>query len=165
MRSGLPALFQSIPVASAVCRAETLSAEAATYRQDVVSLGWEDRIKTRARRRSDSGFEFATTLPRGTVLRDGDCFVFVTPLVVVRVLERAEPVLVVRPRTSQQWALYAYHIGNSHQPVMVADDGIVCPDGPGIEDVLKHYGVPFVREVRAFTPVGQVPDHRHQRTP
>ncbi len=40
------------------------------------TLGWEERLKVRARRESDTGFEFATALPRGTVLRDGDCFVF-----------------------------------------------------------------------------------------
>src|SRR5262245_32544652 len=115
-------IFQSMPVAGAVHRVDELPLPAAKYRQDTVTLGWEDRVKTRARRRSDAGFEFATALARGTVLRDGDCFVFEAPPVVVRVAEAAEAVLVIRPQTSQDWALFAYHIGNSHQPIMLAAD-------------------------------------------
>ncbi len=43
-------------------------------------------------------------------------------------------------------ALFAYHIGNSHQPVMIADDAIVCPDALGMEQVLTYHAIPFLRE-------------------
>ena len=163
MRSALSTMFQSLPVASAVYRADALPREAAKHAQETVTLGREDRLKARARRRSDTGFEFATALARGTVLSEGDCFVFDAPPVIVRVVERPEPVLVIRPQTSQEWALFAYHIGNSHQPLMLADDGIVCPDVTGMEQVLTYHGIPFARDLRAFTPVGQIPDHQHPR--
>jgi urease accessory protein len=155
-------VFNFLPVAKDVHRLDALPGTAGGYRHDTVTLGWEDRVKARARRTSDLGFEFATTLPRGTVLREGDCFAFDVPPVVVSVVERAEPVFVIRPETPGDWALFAYHIGNSHQPLMLADDAIVCAEVPGMEQVLLYHSIPFSREVRPFTPIGQIPDHQHQ---
>ena len=155
-------VFKSLPVAKELHQAEALPIEASAHPRDTVTLGWEDRLKGRARRRSDLGFEFATTLARGTILRQGDCFIFDVPPLIVGVIERAEPVFVIRPGTHREWALFAYHIGNSHQPVMIADDAIVCADAPGMEQVLTYHGIPFVRQVRPFTPVGQIPEHQHQ---
>ena len=117
--------------------------------------------KNFARRRSDRGVEFATALPRGTVLRQDDCLLLPTLHLVVRVIELAEPVLIVRPATPTLWALYAYQIGNSHQPIMLTDDALVCPDILGMEQVLTYHGIPFERDERPFTPVSQVPSHGH----
>jgi len=155
-------VFKSLPLAKEVHRLSALPVAARGYARDRVTLGWEDRVKGRGRRRSDLGFEFATTLPRGTVLRDGDCFVFDGPPLVVVVVERAESVFVIRPDTGHDFALFAYHIGNSHQPLMLADAAIVCPDAPGMEQVLVYHGIPFSRELRPFTPIGHIPDHQHQ---
>jgi urease accessory protein len=150
--------FATVPVADAVEREEQLAADGG-YARDSITLGWEDRLKTRARRHSDGGFAFAVALPRGTILRDGDCFVLHAPPRVIVVRERTEPVFVVRPRSQGEWALWAYHIGNSHQPIMIADEAIVCPDLPGMEQVLTYHGIPFTRETRAFTPVSAAPGH------
>ena len=158
-------MFKSLPVAREVHRTDALSGAALGYPRDTVTLGWEERLKGRARRRSDLGFEFATTLARGSVLRQDDCFLFVGPPLIVRVVERAEPVFVIRPGTSSEWALFAYHIGNSHQPVMVGSDAIVCPEVPGMEQVLRYHAIPFSRDLRPFTPAGQIPDHQHQLSP
>lgn len=155
-------MFTSIPTAREAHRLNELPVTARSYARDTITLGWEERVKGRARRTSDSGFEFATALPRGTVLRDGDCFVFDTPPLAVGVVELAEPVLVIRPASPMEWALFAYHIGNSHQPLMLAEDALVCPDYLGMSQVLSYYGIPFSREDRPFTPVSQVSDHRHQ---
>lgn len=79
----------------------------------------------------------------------------------MRVVEAVEPMLVVRPHTAQEWGVFAYHIGNSHQPVMFVDDAIVCPDALGMNEILTYHAIPFVRERRRFTPLGQLPDHQH----
>jgi urease accessory protein UreE len=154
-------VFRSLPVARTRCRADNLPAAAVAYPQDAVTVGWEERLKTRARRRSDSGFEFATALPRGTILVAGDLLVLDDVQRVIEVRELEEDVLVIRPASPQQWALFAYHIGNSHQPVMIADDGIVCAELLGMKQVLEFHGIPFERERRPFTPVGLIPDHQH----
>jgi len=154
-------VFRSLPIVHAVHRRDTLPASAHGYTQDTITLGWEERLKARGRRRSDGGVEFGTTLPRGAALREGDCLVLEGPAVVVTVVERPEPVLIVEPRTAAEWGLYAYYIGNSHHPVMIADRGLVCPDGPGMEQVLLQHGIAYSRSNLPFTPVGLLLDHRH----
>src|SRR5262245_671453 len=154
-------VFRSLPTASIVYREETLRAAARNYTRDTVTLGWEERLKARSRRQSDNGIEFATVLPRGTVLREGDCLVLDAHALVISVVERAEAVFVIEPATCADWGLYGYLIGNSHQPVMIADGAILCPDVPGMEQVLNHHGIRFSRATRAFTPVTLVSDHRH----
>jgi urease accessory protein len=153
-------MFKSLPVVYDVRRLEAgpLSAD---YRVDTMTLGWEDRLKTRARRRSDGGCEFATSLARGTVLREGDALVLETLRLVVRVVEQQEAVFVITPETPCEWALFAYHIGNGHQPIMLIDDGIVCLDVMGMAQLLEYHAIPYERSRRAFTPVGQIPAHQH----
>ena len=153
--------LKSIAVVHEVRREDALPLPARTWSRDTMTLGWEDRLKARARRRSDGGREFATALPRGTVLNSGDCLLLDDPPVLIVIVEAAEPVFVVRPHTPAEWGLYAYYIGNNHQPIMIADDGIVCADVMGMEQVLEHHAIPFVREMRVFTPVAATADHRH----
>ena len=67
----------------------------------------------------------------------------------------------MNPRTAAEWGLYAYYIGNSHHPVMITDRAIVCPDVPGMEQVLLQHGIAYSRSTQPFTPVGLLLDHRH----
>ena len=153
------ALFRSIPIVEGTHREEHLPPEAAAFDRDILTLGWEERLRTRARRTSDSGFEFATALPRGTILRDGDAFVLHEARRVVVLRERAEPVFVIEPSTPLECGLWAYQIGNSHQPLMVTPTALICPDVPGMEQVLQYHAIPFTRDRRAFTPASQGPAH------
>jgi len=152
-------LFRSVPIADAVFRLERLPAGLADHPRDSMTLGWEERAKARARRRTDGGIEFGTALPRATVLREGDCLALENPPLLIVIHECPEPVLVARPTSAATWALWGYYIGNSHQPLMIADDLLVCADVPGMEQVLNYHGIPFTREMRAFTPVLQPPGH------
>jgi urease accessory protein len=145
--------LRSIAVATDVTRRGALSEKARTYRVETLTVGWEERQRTRARRRTDQGTEFATALPRGTVLRGEDCLVIDDQLLVVEILECAEPVLVVEPRTPREWALAGYSIGNSHQPVMLTGTTILCPDTPGMDEYLERSGILFTRAMMPFTPV------------
>lgn len=154
-------VFKTLPVAHEIHRLDALPDAARGWARDTITLGWEERMKARGRRRSDGGLEFGTALPRGSVLGGGDCFLFDGPRCVVVVVEREEPVFVVEPRTAPEWGLFAYYIGNSHQPVMITDGAIICPDLPGMEQVLVQHGMAFSRSTRPFTPVGLLVDHQH----
>ncbi|HUR34127.1 MAG TPA: urease accessory protein UreE [Vicinamibacterales bacterium] len=142
-----------------VFRLERLPAGLIEDPRDGIELTWADRLKTRARRRTIGGVEFGLALPRGTVLRDGDCLALDHPRLVVVVQEALEPVVAVRPESAGQWALWAYYIGNSHLPLMIAGDALVCADDPGVEQVLAYHLIPFTRERRPFTPVSAAPGH------
>lgn len=154
-------VLKPLPIVRGVHREAELPDAARGYERDTITLGWEERLKARGRRISDAGLEFGTALPRGTILRTGDCFVLDGARMVVAIVERPEPVLVIQPGSSREWGLFAYHIGNSHQPVMVSEAEIVCPDLPGMRQVLELHGIRFSRVMRPFTPVSAVPDHRH----
>ncbi|HKB09339.1 MAG TPA: hypothetical protein VKD69_01755 [Vicinamibacterales bacterium] len=132
-----------------------------SYERDTVTLGWDDRTHVHGRRRTDGGVEFGTSLPRGTVLRAGDLLVLDAEQLVVAVVERPEPVFVVEPRTPSEWGLFAYHIGNRHQPLMVTDHALVCPDVPGVEQLLRQHRMPYARALLPFTPAATVAGHHH----
>jgi urease accessory protein len=131
------------------------------YTRDTVTLGWEDRTHAHGRRRTDGGVEFGTALPRGTVLRAGDGLVLDAERLVVTVVERPEEVFVIEPRTAHEWALFAYHIGNRHQPLMITEQGLVCPDVPGVEQLLQQHKMPYARATLPFTPAATVAGHQH----
>lgn len=154
-------VFRSLPIVHEVVRDGALAAPHSSYARDTLTLGWEERLKARGRRRSDGGTEFGTALPRGTVLTAGDCLICEPLERVFIVIERAEPVLIIEPRTQVEWGLFAYHIGNSHQPVMLTDREIVCADLPGMDQVLEQHAIVFSRGSRPFTPIGLLADHRH----
>jgi len=142
-------------------REDALPATVDGYARDTITLGWEDRLHVRGRRRSDGGVAFGLSLPRGTFLCGGDCLVIDEAKTVVLVVERPEPVFLIRPRTAQEWGLFAYHIGNRHQPLMITDTGIVCPDLPGVEQLLEQQRIPFACATLAFTPATTMAGHDH----
>jgi urease accessory protein len=154
-------VFKSLPVVHDLMREEALPAAAAAYVRETVTLGWEERLKARGRRRSDRGTEFGTALPRGTVLQGGDCLICEPLERVFVVAEREESVLVIEPHTPVEWGLFGYHIGNSHQPVMLTEREIVCADVPGMDQVLEQHAIAFTRAIRPFNPIGLLAEHRH----
>jgi urease accessory protein UreE len=60
-----------------------------------------------------------------------------------------------------EWALFAYHIGNRHQPLMITDQSLVCPDVPGVELLLQQHKMPYTRATMPFTPAATVAAHQH----
>lgn len=159
-------VFKTLPTTDVVVRAgggdpRERDAVAAGYRRDTLTLGWDDRLKGRGRRRTDGGVEFGTTLPRGTVLRAGDLLVVDALRLIVAVVERPEHVLVVVPASAGAWGMCGYHLGNGHQPVMFTDREIICLDTIGTAQILDQHGISFVRDLRPFTPVAAWADHQH----
>jgi urease accessory protein len=146
-------------VVERIHREEALPATARGYARDTITLGWEDRLRVHGRRRSDGGVAFGLFLPRGTILRAGDCLVLDDVKCVVVVIERPEPVFRIEPRTPQEWGLYAYHIGNRHQPLMITETSIVCPDVVGVEQLLEQQRISFARTTLPFTPATSVANH------
>jgi urease accessory protein len=140
-------------------REDALPPTARDYARDTLTLGWEDRLRVRGRRRSDGGVEVGLSLLRGTILRGGDCLVLDEAKTVVVVVERPEPVFLIEPHTPQEWGLFAYHIGNRHLPLMMTGAGIVCPDVAGVEQLLEQQRIPFARAKLAFTPATSVANH------
>jgi urease accessory protein len=131
------------------------------YRHDILSLTWEERRQGHGKRRSMSGFEFAISLPSGTILKQGDLFILEPDRTIVTVHETPEPVYIVRPKTSQEWAFYAYHVGNRHQQVMIGQTELIFLQNPAVRSLLEQLHVHFDLAERPFTAALANVGHSH----
>ena len=128
-----------------------LGPEHSSFHRETVTLTFEDRRQGHGRRRSDAGTEFAISLPNGTILKAGDCLILADAKTIVEVREASEPVYVIRPKTPQEWAYYAYHVGNRHQQVMIGSDELIFPQSPAVRSLLEQLHVAFTTDQRPFT--------------
>jgi len=131
------------------------------YRRDTLTLKWDDRRQGHGKRRSDAGLEFAISLPGGTILKEGDCMILGPERTIVSVREAPEPVYVVRPHTPQEWAYYAYHVGNRHQQVMIGESELIFLQNPAVRSLLEQLHVPFENAERPFTAALANVGHSH----
>jgi urease accessory protein len=131
--------------------ADEAASQYPAFRHDSLTLTFEDRRRGHGKRKSDSGTEFAISLPNGTILKGGDCIVLVAEKTVVTVKEAVEAVYVIRPKTPQEWAYYAYHVGNRHQQVMIGESELIFPQNPAVRSLLEQLRVDFQTDTRPFT--------------
>lgn len=134
-----------------IVQSPDMDSQYAGYRRETLTLTWEQRRQGHGRRTSDAGLEFGISLPGGTVLKGGDCMVLEPERTIVRIQEAPEPVYVVQPKTSQEWAYYAYHIGNRHQEVMIGETELIFLQNPAVRSLLEQLHVRFEKGERPFT--------------
>lgn len=91
------------------------------YCDEQVILPFDQRQKSRLRVRLESGVEAALQLPRGTILRGGDCLKTGDGRS-VQVLAAHEPVMQVTASSSQQLMRAVYHLANRHVPLQIGAD-------------------------------------------
>lgn len=131
------------------------------YRQDTLTLPWEERRQGHGKRRSDAGLEFAVSLPGGTVLKAGDCMILEPEQTIVMVREAPEAVYIVRPKTPQEWAYYAYQVGNRHQQVMIGEAELIFLQNAAVRGLLEQLHVHFETGERPFTAALANVGHSH----
>ncbi len=119
-------------------------------------LAFELRQKSRLRTAVASGEEIGLFLPRGTVLRDGDCLQADDGRV-VRVTAAAEDLIEVRCADADALARAAYHLGNRHTPVQVgagwlrlAADEVLAAMLRGLGATVTPVRAPFEPEAGAY---------------
>jgi len=138
-----------------------IASEYADYRRHTLTLTWEERRQGHGKRRTDSGVDFAISLPAGTILKAGDCMVLEPERTIVCVAEAVEPVYVIRPKTPQEWAYYAYHVGNRHQQVMIGETELIFLQNPAVRSLLEQLHVEFATDRRPFTAALANVGHSH----
>jgi urease accessory protein UreE len=131
--------------------AASLGSEHSGYRRDTITLAWEERRQGHGKRRSDAGLEFAVSLPGGAVLKESDCLVLGPEQTIVMVHEAPEAVYIVRPKAPQEWAYYAYQVGNRHQQVMIGETELIFLQNPAVRSLLEQLHVHFETDERPFT--------------
>jgi urease accessory protein len=116
---------------------------------DQLELTTAERERAHLRVRSRGNRELIISLPRGEELHDGDV-VHVEAGVAVVVVAAPEDVMEVTPRTTREWALAAYQLGNLHRPARFLGDAILTPYDRSSAEVLRALGVPTRRATRGF---------------
>jgi urease accessory protein len=139
-----------VTIVEQVHRVDALGSDTADFARGRMTLTWEERRQGHGRRRSDEGLEFGISLPPGTVLKHGDCLVLAPERAVVVVEEAIEPVFVIRTQTARDWAFYAYHVGNRHQPLALTDRDLVVPQNPAVRSLLDQLHASYVEDRRPF---------------
>ena len=114
-------------------------------------LPFELRQKSRLRTTVASGEEIGLFLPRGTLLRNGDCLQADDGRV-VRVEAAAEELIEVRCADSDALTRAAYHLGNRHTPVQVGAGWLRLAADDVLAAMLRGLGANVQAVRAAFEP-------------
>jgi urease accessory protein len=123
---------------------------------ELLTLPFEQRCKSRLRTRLASGEEIGLFLDRGTVLRGGDCLAADDGRF-VRVQSAPEKLMEARATTAQHLAQAAYHLGNRHTPIQVGEgwlrfvaDHVLAQMLAGLGVETSELSAPFEPEPGAY---------------
>jgi len=119
---------------------------------ETIELTWDQRSKPRGKYKTDQGTEIVLSLPRGTILHDGDTL-FNSETKTINVRAKAETVLVVRPQDISQACRIAHQLGNWHRAVQIDEDDCIItePDSP-LKKWLDDNGIKYSEEQRSYSP-------------
>jgi len=123
---------------------------------DSVTLPYLDRHRRRIRLVADSGAPFLLDLPRAQHLVDGDGLECDNGSY-LRVCAAAEPVIEIEADTPSDLLRIAWHLGNRHLPLQVADgrlriraDHVIADMVAGLGGHVTRVSAPFDPEIGAY---------------
>lgn len=135
--------------------------------QDQLVLRFDQRQKARQRARLLSGREVGIQLPRGTVLRGGDCLQGESGEI-VRVVAAPEPVSIATTNDPLLLAKAAYHLGNRHVHLEVKRGLLRYLRDHVLDHMIESLGLrvtyaqePFEPEAGAYAQQSQGHPHAH----
>ncbi len=137
-----------------------------TTAQATLSLPFELRQKSRLKARLDSGEEVGLMLPRGHVLRGGDCLKAETGLIIElkAARETVTTATAPDPLTLQR---ACYHFGNRHVPLQIAEHWIRYLEDHVLDDMARSLGLTLTHEQAPFEPEAGAyhqQHHEHQHS-
>jgi urease accessory protein len=140
-------LTELVPAAAAVPVAGAGEAVERT-----ATLTMDERRRSRSLLRLDDGGEAALTLPRGSVLRDGDRLRGEPAGVVVLVRAAAENLSVARTADRGLLTRAAYHLGNRHVPLQIGPDSLSYEHDHVLDDLARALGLEVTVVSAPFEP-------------
>jgi urease accessory protein len=127
-------------------------AQARSAAPGLLTLGFEDRRRSRMRIRVDDGREAALMLPRGTILRDGDRLRDPDRDEVVTVRAADQTLSLVRSADAIALARAAYHLGNRHVPVQVGAGWLSYEHDHVLDEMVEDLGLMIETRTAPFEP-------------
>ncbi|WP_455202405.1 urease accessory protein UreE [Kaarinaea lacus] len=128
--------------------------------QASLSLPFELRQKSRFKANLDSGEEVGLILPRGRVLRGGDCLKAENGLIIElkAAQESVSTATAPDPLTLQR---ACYHLGNRHVPLQITEGWIRYLADHVLDDMVVSLGLTISHEQAPFEPEVGAYHHHH----
>lgn len=128
---------------------------------ETLTLTFEFRQKSRFLTRLDSGEEIGLFLPRGQILRGGECLRAEDGRV-IEVRAAAETVSTVSGGTPHARMRAAYHLGNRHVPLQIHTDWLRYLHDHVLDNMVREFGLKVTIEQVPFEPeAGAYHDNHH----
>jgi urease accessory protein len=127
----------------------------------IVVLSAQERLRSRYRCHTQDGTELLLSLPRGTVLHEGDLLTTEASDWWVRVQAKAEPVLKVEANSPLDLLRATYHLGNRHVPLEVTATALKLSPDPVLKEMLEHLGATVTEAIEPFYPEMGAYHHAH----
>ncbi len=118
---------------------------------DILCLPFDKRQKSRQRVQLASGAEAGLLLPRGTILRGGDCLLSEGGQV-IQVEAEAEQVSTVMSGDPLLLLRAAYHLGNRHVPLQINHDALRYLHDHVLDEMILQLGLDVEQELAPFEP-------------
>lgn len=119
--------------------------------EQVLTLPFELRQKSRFRARLNNGSEAGLILPRGRLIRNGDCLQ-AEDGTVVRVEAAIEAVSTARHAEPMMIARACYHLGNRHVPLQIGEGWVRYQHDHVLDEMVSGLGLEVVYEQATFEP-------------
>jgi urease accessory protein len=124
-----------------------------------LTLPFELRQKSRLRATLDNGEDIGLMLPRGLILRGGDC-VRAEDDTVIRIIAAPENVSTVQHADLLLLTRAAYHLGNRHVALQVGAGWLRYQHDHVLDDMVRGLGLNVLHELAEFEPEsGAYGDH------
>ena len=118
-----------------------------------VVLPFELRQKSRLRAALQDGREIGLMLPRGSILRGGQCLRAEDGTVIL-VEAALESVSTAFSKNSTLLARACYHLGNRHVPLQISKDWLRYAHDHVLDDMVRGLGLQVEHEIAPFEPEG-----------
>jgi urease accessory protein len=128
---------------------------------DVLTLDFDARQKSRFSAITDNGVEIGVFLTRGQILRSG-MIVTGTDSFSVLIKAAAELVSVMRNDDSLQFSRACYHLGNRHVSLQILEGELRYLSDHVLDHMLEGLGLTVAQEMLPFEPeAGAYHKHEH----
>ena len=126
-----------------------------------LTLAYELRQKARFKTLSDAGKEVGLMLPRGLILRGGDCLK-TDDGEIAKIIAALEEVSVAYAKDKLILAKACYHLGNRHMPLQIEEESLIYQKDHVLDEMVENLGLKINHEMRAFEPEsGAYSSHAH----
>jgi len=133
-----------------------------------LTLPIEQRVRSRLKVKLDDGRDAGLFLPRGTLIRGGDCLSDSSGLV-IEIIAANETVSTLRCDDTTQLARAAYHLGNRHIPLQIESNWLRYQHDHVLDEMLQQMGLnvsvenaPFEPEAGAYQQAPHQHNHSHE---